>query len=325
MIDAPLALAFSAGLVATVNPCGFAMLPAYLSYFMGLEDPAAADRGAPVARGLLVGAVVSAGFLAVFATAGVVVSAGLRSVMDYVPWLAIAIGAALVVLGVALLLGHHVRLSLPRLERGGGSRQLSSLFVFGISYAVASLSCTLPVFLAVVAGTLTQASFLAGVATLVAYGLGMTLVLVTLTLALALAKHSLVRRLRAAMAHVNRAAGMLLVLAGIYIVYYWVFNLTTRPGTTTGSAPARFVERLSGKANTWITDAGAALPMALAAVLAVALAIALIRTRRAGAAKPAPGSTTPPGDGVAAAPPVVGETDPTTTEADRSTKRERVV
>ena len=35
MIDAPLALAFAAGLVATVNPCGFAMLPAYLSYFMG--------------------------------------------------------------------------------------------------------------------------------------------------------------------------------------------------------------------------------------------------------------------------------------------------
>ncbi|MFN7150094.1 MAG: cytochrome C biosynthesis protein, partial [Microthrixaceae bacterium] len=24
-------------MVATVNPCGFAMLPAYLSYFLGLE------------------------------------------------------------------------------------------------------------------------------------------------------------------------------------------------------------------------------------------------------------------------------------------------
>ncbi|MSV49377.1 MAG: cytochrome c biogenesis protein CcdA, partial [Actinobacteria bacterium] len=28
---AVLALAFSAGMVATVNPCGFAMLPAYLA------------------------------------------------------------------------------------------------------------------------------------------------------------------------------------------------------------------------------------------------------------------------------------------------------
>ena len=37
MIDAPLALAFASGMVATVNPCGFAMLPAYLGYFLGLE------------------------------------------------------------------------------------------------------------------------------------------------------------------------------------------------------------------------------------------------------------------------------------------------
>ena len=36
MIDAPLGLAFAAGLVATINPCGFAMLPAYLSFFLGL-------------------------------------------------------------------------------------------------------------------------------------------------------------------------------------------------------------------------------------------------------------------------------------------------
>ena len=37
MIRGHLALAFSAGMIATVNPCGFAMLPAYLSYFLGLE------------------------------------------------------------------------------------------------------------------------------------------------------------------------------------------------------------------------------------------------------------------------------------------------
>jgi len=38
VIDAPLAFAFGAGMVATVNPCGFAMLPAYLSFFLGIED-----------------------------------------------------------------------------------------------------------------------------------------------------------------------------------------------------------------------------------------------------------------------------------------------
>ena len=46
MIDAPFALALTAGMVATVNPCGFAMLPAYLAYFVGAEDAADDDEDA---------------------------------------------------------------------------------------------------------------------------------------------------------------------------------------------------------------------------------------------------------------------------------------
>ena len=78
MIEAPLALAFGAGLVATVNPCGFAMLPAYLSYFMGLNDDDDRGRGASLRSALLVGAVVSAGFLLVFGIAGILITAGVR-------------------------------------------------------------------------------------------------------------------------------------------------------------------------------------------------------------------------------------------------------
>lgn len=305
MIDAPLALAFTAGLIATVNPCGFAMLPAYLSYFVGLDNHTAdAGRRAGVARALLVGAVVSAGFLVVFTAAGAVVTAGARSIMDYVPWVAIVIGAGLVVAGIALLSGRHLTVSLPRLERGGDSRRLTSMFVFGVSYAVASLSCTLPVFLAVVAGTLTQASFVAGLATFVAYAGGMSLVLVGLTLAVALARQSLVRRLRVGLRHVNRAAGALLVAAGGYIVYYWVFNLATDPGTTAGSGPARFVERISGQASNWIRDVGAVLPLSLAGIVAAAIIYVVVTRRRpqepepAGEARTAeahvPASTVPP-------------------------------
>ena len=69
VIDAPLALAFASGMVATVNPCGFAMLPAYLGYFLGLEGQDR-DVQASVSRSLGVGLSVSAGFLVVFGLAG---------------------------------------------------------------------------------------------------------------------------------------------------------------------------------------------------------------------------------------------------------------
>ena len=102
MIDAPIALAFTAGLVATVNPCGFAMLPAYLSWYLETEQdaggttapsPTLADR---LVRALLVGATVSAGFLVVFGITGTLITAGIRSFIDYVPWVAMIIGAAFI-------------------------------------------------------------------------------------------------------------------------------------------------------------------------------------------------------------------------------------
>ena len=72
MIDVPLLFAFSAGMVATVNPCGFAMLPSFVSYLLGADEPdfaAAPKRSARNAR-TASGAAAAAGFIAVFAAAG---------------------------------------------------------------------------------------------------------------------------------------------------------------------------------------------------------------------------------------------------------------
>jgi cytochrome c biogenesis protein CcdA len=230
VIDAPFALAFTAGMVATVNPCGFAMLPAYLSYFLGLEatgpdDPDQADATAGVGRALLVAGAVSAGFLVLFAVAGAVVSWTSFSVVDASPWLTVVIGMAVATGGVAFVAGWDPTVVLPRLDRGGRSRGLVSMFVFGVSYAVASLSCTLPAFTGVVATTFGRESFASGVATFVAYGLGMALLLVVLTLTLALARQGLVTSLRRALPYVHRVSGAIMALMGAYLVWYGIYEI----------------------------------------------------------------------------------------------------
>ncbi len=259
MIDAPLALAFTAGLVATVNPCGFAMLSAYLSWYVGAEG-GPGDQPSTLAvrlgRALLVGAAVSVGFLIVFVATGAPVTAGVRSFIDYVPWVAMVIGVALVGLGIALLSGREVTVALPKPQAATRTRRLRSMVAFGASYAVASLSCTLPVFLVVVASTFTRSDVASGVATFAVYAAGMSVVLLAVTVAVAVAHHSLVRRIRGFARYLNRIAGGLLVLAGGYIVYYWAFNLGTDPGQTTGAGPARFVEGLSADATCWFHDLG---------------------------------------------------------------------
>ncbi len=284
MIDAPLALAFTAGLVATVNPCGFAMLPAYLSWYIGTEG-GPGDRPATLAtrlgRALVVGATVSVGFLVVFVATGALVTAGVRSFIDYVPWVAMIIGVALVGLGVALLAGREISVALPK-PHVTRTRQLRSMVAFGASYAVASLSCTLPVFLVVVASTFTRRDVASGLVTFAVYAAGMSVVLLTVTVAVAVAHHSLVRRIRSFARYLNRVAGGLLVLAGGYIVYYWAFNLGTEPGQTTGAGPARFIEGLSADATGWFQTLGWPRTLVLfGGVLATAATVALLGRRPA--------------------------------------------
>ncbi|MGM0619147.1 MAG: cytochrome c biogenesis CcdA family protein, partial [Actinomycetota bacterium] len=201
-MEIPFAFAFTAGLVATLNPCGFAMLPAYLSYFMGLDDGEAASSSNAV-RAVQVGAVVSAGFLLVFGLAGILITLGVRAVVDALPWIAMLVGIGVIGLGVALLTGRELRVRLPKANSAPGGRGMGGVFWFGVSYAVASLSCTLPVFLVVVAGTIPQLGFIAGVATFLVYGLGMSTLLLLVTLSLAFGKRALITRLRHASQHVN--------------------------------------------------------------------------------------------------------------------------
>lgn len=275
MIDAPLALAFTAGLVATVNPCGFAMLPAYLSYFMGLEDDAAVSRPAAVGRALTIGAAVSAGLLLVFVVVGVVITLGFRSVIGAIPWAALFVGAGIGVLGVAMVAGFKPTARLPVPQQGASGRGYGSVFLFGSSYAVASLSCTLPVFLIVVTRAATAASFASGVAAFLAYGLGMSLLLVVVTVALGLGKRSLLIRLRRSARYLDRVAGAVLVLAGGYVVWYWIVNLSS--GVAGQSAPTAFVETLSARATGVIGQHAELLGLGLAALVLTAVAYTVLR------------------------------------------------
>jgi cytochrome c biogenesis protein CcdA len=221
MIDVDVSYAVLVGMVVTVNPCGFAMLPAYLSYFLGLD---ATDRSsstiARVARALVVSLSLSAGFLSVFLVLGTTIHLGVDALYDLAQWATLVIGVALVGLGVAMLFGYRLPFLVPKLERGGTSQSVGSMLLFGVSYAVASLGCSLPTFLIVLFGSAKRSGWLSGAVSFLCYGLGFALVLTALTVSLALAHGGFLRALRRAMRVVDQAAAVLLVLAGAYVAWY---------------------------------------------------------------------------------------------------------
>ncbi len=272
MIEAPIALAFAAGMVATVNPCGFAMLPAYLSYFMGLDNDKPQTRVAAVRSALVVGGIVSLGFLLVFGVTGILITLGFRSIITWIPWLALAIGFGVIILGIALLRGFDLNVSLLKAKRGQKDKDFRSIFAFGVSYAVASLSCTLPVFLTVVAGQVTQTNLVSGLITFIVYGAGMALVLVSLTVALALGKSSIVGRFRSVMKRVNTISGVILIVAGVYIVWFWGTTLTAG-ATALDSSGFRFVENLSATSLNFIAENTALVAVVLTGLVVGAAAL----------------------------------------------------
>lgn len=224
----PLGFAFGAGLVSTVNPCGFAMLPAYLGLYVGSEDPG--DGHASIvprlARALLVAGTVTAGFVFLFGLAGVAIGAGARFLVGVFPWVGLAIGVTLVVAGALVLRGTKLYTGMAARAAGrmGDPSRIGprGYFVFGLSYGLASLSCTLPIFLAVVGNTLTVDGLVPSIAQFVLYGAGMGLMITLLTVAVALFKGAIIGRVRGALPYVQPVSAVLMVVAGAYIVFYWL-------------------------------------------------------------------------------------------------------
>ena len=299
------AYAFSLGLVAAVNPCGFALLPAYLSFYLGLDaptDPDPSDQPASesspvgnrhhsspergtVLRSVVVGATMTAGFVAVFAVIGAAWSSISSVIGERLPWVTAIMGVALIGLGIAMVAGKQPTLALPKLHVDAGRREIGSMFLFGVSYAVASLSCTIPLFI----GTMTTAfdtSFAGGVLSFVMYGLGMGALVTLLTVTVGLARTGLLKALRWSLPYIGRISGVLIIGAGAIVAYYGWAETRQLALDSRGTGFANTLSDAQNHIQVWIEDVGSVrLGLIAAVIIAGSVAISLIR--RHGARPPA--------------------------------------
>jgi len=218
-------LSFIRGLVAAVNPCGFVLLPTYLMFFLGLEGQRPGTQRATLRRAVLVSAALSAGFMAVFFVAGVVSYNFTNWINENSKYASVVIGAALLVLGVAMLFGYKLPFTAPDIRTSASTkRTVSAMFVFGIAYAVASIGCTIGLFIATVFSASARDGVATGVGNIVAYGAGMALVVSALTIALAFANTGLLKVLRSSMQYVDTVAAVFVMISGAYLLwyFYWV-------------------------------------------------------------------------------------------------------
>jgi cytochrome c-type biogenesis protein len=281
----PLLYAFTLGLVAAVNPCGFPLLPAYLTFFVGDAD---ADRSRQTLRGLVTGVSVTGGFLVVFGLCGLLVDSGVDLVLGWVPWVMVPVGLTMAAIGTGAAIGHPLRISLP-IRRVGSGRGPVAMAGFGVAYAVASLTCALPLFLAAVASSFGRFGPLRGLGTAIAYALGMGLLLTVAGLVVANIGVAPLRRLGGLSRALPRLAGGVLALVGAYLAFYWAVDLAAPTSTP---EPIGLVEHLQTTVSNWLSSSPRLVGAALGLVLVVTLV--LLAGPRRDRRRPSAQSTTTP-------------------------------
>ena len=166
------------------------------------------------------------GFIVLFGLAGLLIGIGFRSVIEWFPWLGFVVGLLLIFVSSLMVSGYNIYSPIPqRLSGTVGTthnRNVVSYFVFGISYGIASLSCTLPIFLVVVATSLASAGFKESVTQFFWYALGMGSVIFLLTLSLSVMNSLVVAFSRKVNRWIVWLSPLLMYISGVYIIMYWV-------------------------------------------------------------------------------------------------------
>ena len=279
-MSAILIFAFTAGAVATVNPCGWALLPAWFARRMG-------DTGGvpPVFAALRAGALATLGFIIIFGLAGSAMALGAAWLGPVLPFAGLGVGVILAVVGLLALIGR----GWDEVPGGGTCRRISDRhgsLVFGIGYGLLSLSCTLPIFLAALGFSLTGTPVDLAI-NMLAYALGMGTVLSALGVVAATTGAGIAELSARGHVFVEKLGAVLLLAAASYVLLYW--GRVAFGDVMTENQVVNIGYGISGALHSWLVDGAgrqvSALAFGLLLVgaltgLAKSLANSLAKTRR---------------------------------------------
>jgi cytochrome c biogenesis protein CcdA len=270
-------LALMAGMLGAVNPCGFALLPAYLSVLIVSPE---GDARRAVGRALRCTLAVTAGYVLVFGAFGLVLTPIAGALQPRLPWLTVVLGLGLAAHGGRLLAGRSLPAP-PGMRAPALTGTAASMVLFGTAYAIASLGCAVGPFLALVVSSLRAGSIGSGLLLFVAYAAGMGLVLGVTAVAVALLRVSLIARLRRFLTVVPRLGGAVLLVSGLYVAYYGRYELRLADDLrAAGRDPlVNAAGVLQHHLSAWVGAAGVLWP-AVALVALVGAGVVLARSRK---------------------------------------------
>lgn len=215
-----MAILFGAGVLTSLTPCVYPMIPITASVIGGTAGPDASRR-----RIVALTLVYACGLALVYALAGLIagMTGTLFGTLSASPWARLLMAGLLAVFGLAML--DVIPVHLPaRLQQWAGTREGGSVwgvFVLGATSGLVAAPCGAPAFAAVLAWVASTRSGWLGFMYLFAFSLGMTALLV----GVGLFSGTVARlpRSGAWTAVIKRiGGGILLVMSGWYLYQLWL-------------------------------------------------------------------------------------------------------
>lgn len=208
---------FLAGLQAFFAPCSIALIPAYVGYYVK-QETGSNSKIQQLLFGLKAGSFASLGLISVYVTFGIILTIFGRFIAPVFPWIEFVTGGLLIFMGSSTLLGYEFAIKplvVIQTKSNGGKR----FYFFGVTYAFGALGCTLPIFLLVIFQSFAQKGILGGVINFAVYALAMSSLMIIFSLISSLSKSAMHKFLAKYMGVIQKSAGVLILLAGVYLIY----------------------------------------------------------------------------------------------------------
>lgn len=210
---------FIQGVFAFFAPCAVALLPAYIVSFISRNEDVQNSKFQILLKGLKLAFFSILGILAIYIIAGGFIVLAAELIKSYMKYVAIFLGVMLVVIAILMLLGKEFSLNI-HINQKKYDNEIKEAFFFGVAYAIGALGCLFPLFLVVASQALSEPNTLLGVSYIIAYFVGISLLMIITIISSIFAKDFISKKIRFILPYMQKISAVLLIVAGIYIIYY---------------------------------------------------------------------------------------------------------
>ena len=247
--------AVGAGVMVFFSPCSFPMLPGYMSFYLANKKQRTGKFDETAARETLPdGLAAAAGLAGVLLLIGILLIPFVSVIGGFLGHLELLIGIVLTGLGVVMVMEYdsekivqpfrklvaQIGSSAPALmakqgiEKGikattgkefscsdnsDGTRV--GLFWYGVAYGSAAAGCVAPVVIGLLTASISQ-GIITGLLVFLIFAMTAGILMVAFTMMVAASETTIVDRMKASTRQIEMAGGIIMIVIGIYLMYYYL-------------------------------------------------------------------------------------------------------